>query len=201
MKVTASGGEGRWLCQCTRTDPTIYRNISSHFNEYHITSILMSLKACARLIPMLFAQRVNPVDYFEYVNSTTVQIVDLRLEEIAAKLRVWWNVHSDWKPAPCKWIMFHSVRTVNLTIIIVFYVSLPPTCVRTYVRSKKNSFNQEKSNLPCSNRKKRRERKKTGTTEIKCFLLSNINNEQFSSLFTISNALNNLLISDIIYVY
>lgn len=41
----------------------------------------MSLKACARLIPMLFAQRVNPVDYFENANSTTVQIVDLRLRD------------------------------------------------------------------------------------------------------------------------
>lgn len=200
MKVTASGGEGRWLCQCTRTNPTIYRNISSHFNEYHITSILMSLKACARLIPMLFAQRVNPVDYFENANSTTVQIVNLRLREIAAKLRVWWNVHTDWKPAPCKWIMFHCTYSEPYNHNCVF--RLLATNVRTYLRSKKNSFNQEKANLPCSNRMKRREAKKiTGTTEIKCFLISNINNGQFSSLFTISNTLNNLLISDIIYVY
>lgn len=79
--------------------------------------------------------RVNPVDYFENSNSTTVQIVDLRLRDCSqaksmVKCALWLKTSTmqmDHVPLYVQW---------TLLIIIVSYVFLPPTCVRTNVRRK-----------------------------------------------------------------
>lgn len=58
---------GIWT-KYTRNDPQI-RNVSSHFDKYRITWIRMSLEACARLIPVLFVQRVISVDYLSKMQT------------------------------------------------------------------------------------------------------------------------------------